>query len=108
MMLCLGAVYAYSVVRVHFERVFEGYGLKVSSTEMQLPFIVFLLLFALTMPLMGKYVKKHGPRRMALLGALLMGLAWVLASFAESPLTLVFMYGVIGGLGLASPITAQL
>lgn len=99
-MLCLGAVYAYSIIRVHIERVFEGYGLKVSSTEMQLPYIVFLLSFALIMPLMGKYIEKHGPRKITLLGAILVYLAWFSTSFAESPLALVFLYGVIGGLGV--------
>lgn len=99
-MLCLGAVYAYSVIRVHLERIFESYGLRVTSTEMQLPFIVFLLLFAFTMPVAGRYIEKYGPRKIALLGATLVGLAWILASFAESPLTLVFLYGVIGGFGV--------
>lgn len=111
MMICLGAIYTYSIIRVHLERVFEDQGLKVSSTEMQLPFITFLLLFAFTMPLMGKYIEKYGPRRMALLGAVLVGLAWFSASFAESPLSLTLLYGVIGGLGVGvaynCPITVS-
>ncbi|MDW8022462.1 MAG: OFA family MFS transporter [Nitrososphaerota archaeon] len=104
-MLCLGAIYAYSVVAVPLRKLFEaappeGYGLKVTSTEMQIPFIVFLLVFALTMPLMGKYIEKYGPKKIALLGAVFVGLGWFLASFATSPTTLVLLYGVIGGLGV--------
>ena len=104
-MLCLGAVYAYSVIAVPLRKVFEapppeGRGLKVTSTEMQVPFIVFLLVFAVTMPLMGRYIEKYGPRRMAILGAVFVGLGWFLASLASSPLALVFLYGVIGGLGV--------
>lgn len=104
-MLCLGAIYAYSVIAVPLRKVFEapppeGRGLKVTSTEMQVPFIVFLLVFAVTMPLMGKYIEKYGPRRMAILGAVFVGLGWFLASLASSPLALVFLYGVIGGLGV--------
>ncbi|MEM1586016.1 MAG: OFA family MFS transporter [Candidatus Bathyarchaeia archaeon] len=99
-MLCLGAVYAYSIIRVHLEKIFEGYGLKVSSTEMQLPYLTFLFLFALTMPLVGKYMERYGPRKIAFLGAILVSLAWFSASLAESPLMLVFLYGVIGGLGV--------
>ncbi|MEM2648023.1 MAG: MFS transporter, partial [Candidatus Bathyarchaeia archaeon] len=99
-MLCLGAVYAYSIIRVHLEKIFEGYGLKVSSTEMQLPYLTFLFLFALTMPLVGKYMERYGPRKIAVLGAILVSLAWFSASLAESPLMLVFLYGVIGGLGV--------
>jgi len=104
-MLCLGAIYAYSVIAVPLRKVFEapppeGHGLKVTSTEMQVPFIVFLLVFAVTMPLMGRYIEKYGPRRMAILGAVFVGLGWFLASLASSPLALVFLYGVIGGLGV--------
>ncbi|MEM3730713.1 MAG: OFA family MFS transporter [Candidatus Bathyarchaeia archaeon] len=104
-MLCLGAIYAYSVFAVPLKKVFEapppeGYGLKVTSTEMQIPFIVFLLVFALTMPLMGKYIEKYGPKKMSLLGAVFVGLGWFLASFATSPTALVFLYGLIGGLGV--------
>lgn len=99
-MICLGTVYAYSIVRIHFENIFREYSLKVSSTEMQLPYLVFLLLFALMMPFMGKYIEKYGPRKIAFLGAILVGLAWFLASFAASPLVLVLLYGVIGGIGV--------
>ncbi|MEM2589033.1 MAG: OFA family MFS transporter [Candidatus Bathyarchaeia archaeon] len=104
-MFCLGAIYAYSVISVPLKKIFEatppqGYGLKVSSTEMQIPFIVFLLLFALTMPLAGRYIEKYGPRKITLIGAVLVGLGWCLASFANSPLTLTFLYGVAGGLGV--------
>jgi len=104
-MLCLGAIYAYSVIAVPLRRVFEapppeGYGLKVTSTEMQIPFIVFLLIFSLTMPLMGRYIEKYGPKKVAILGAIFVGLGWFLASFANSPWILALLYGVIGGLGV--------
>lgn len=104
-MLCLGAIYAYSVISVPLRKVFEapppeGYGLKISSTEMQLPFIVFLLFFAVTMPVSGRYIEKYGPRRIALAGASMVGLGWFLASFAKSPQELIFLYGVTGGLGV--------
>ncbi|MEM0313293.1 MAG: OFA family MFS transporter [Candidatus Bathyarchaeia archaeon] len=104
-MLCLGAIYAYSIISVPLRKTFEapppnGYGLKISSTEMQLPFIVFLLLFAVTMPVTGKYIEKYGPRKVTLAGAFLVGLGWFLASFANSPMALIFLYGVVGGLGV--------
>jgi MFS family permease len=104
-MLCLGAIYAYSIISVPLKKVFEapppeGYGLKVTSTEMQVPFIVFLLVFALSMPLMGRYIEKYGPKKVTILGAVFVGLGWFLASFATSPWALVFLYGVIGGLGV--------
>jgi len=104
-MLCLGAIYAYSVIAVFLRRVFEspppeGYGLKVTSTEMQIPFIVFLLVFSLTMPLMGRYIERYGPKKVAILGAIFVGSGWISASFANSPWILALLYGVLGGLGV--------
>jgi MFS transporter, OFA family, oxalate/formate antiporter len=41
-----------------------GFGLTVSAIEMQLPYIVSLAMFAITMPLVGKYVETMGdPKR---------------------------------------------
>ncbi|MEM3130306.1 MAG: OFA family MFS transporter [Nitrososphaerota archaeon] len=99
--LCLGAIYAYSIIAVHLMKLFKNvYGLNVTATEIQLPFIVFLLVFSLTMPAMGKYIEKYGPRKITWLGAIFVSLGWFLASFANSPLNLVFLYGLIGGLGV--------
>lgn len=103
--ICLGAIYAYSIIQVPLKKLFEapppeGYGLKVTATEMQLPFSIFLAFFALTMPLMGKYIERYGPRKIAMLGGVIVGVGWFAASFATSPLALVFLYGVIGGLGV--------
>ncbi|MEM2209331.1 MAG: MFS transporter, partial [Nitrososphaerota archaeon] len=99
--LCLGAIYAYSIIAVHLMKLFKNvYGLNVTATEIQLPFIVFLLVFSLTMPMMGKYIEKYGPRKITWLGAIFVGLGWFLVSLASSSLSLVFLYGLIGGLGV--------
>jgi len=113
---CLGAIYSYSVIAVPLKRFFEtpppeGLGLKVSATEMQLPFIVFLLVFALVMPLTGRFIEKYGPRKVSVIGAIFVGLGWFLASLATSPIMLIFLYGVIGGIGVGiaynCPITVS-
>jgi len=100
MNLCLGSIYAYSVIQVQLRRHFEELGQRVSATEMQLPFIVFLILFALMMPLAGKYIEKYGPRKVAYIGAFLVSLGWFSASFANSPLQVTFLYGIFGGIGV--------
>lgn len=98
--LCLGAIYAYSVVRVPLNAYFKSLGLNPSAMDMTWPFIVFLLLFALTMPLAGPYIQKVGPKKVCMVGGALCGFGWIAASFATSPGMLALLYGVIGGIGV--------
>ncbi len=115
--LCLGAVYAYSVLSVPLKKIFTdpisagGFGLTVSAIEMQLPYIVSLAMFAITMPLVGKYIEKMGPRKVGMIGGVIVGLGWILASFATSPITLAVLYGAVAGVGVGvaygCPITTS-
>ncbi len=115
--LCLGAVYAYSILSVPLKKIFTdpvsagGFGLTVSAIEMQLPYIVSLAMFAITMPLVGKYVEKMGPRKVGMIGGVVVGLGWILASFATSPTTLAVLYGFVAGVGVGiaygCPITTS-
>ncbi len=104
--LCLGAVYAYSIISVPLKKIFTspvadgGYGLTVSAMEMSLPYIASLAFFALTMPLVGKYIEKYGPRKVGMLGGVIVGLGWILGSTATSPIMLMILYGVIAGIGV--------
>lgn len=98
--LCLGAIYAYSVFKGPLAKYFESLGDKPSDTAMLVPYIVFLAVFGLSMPLAGKPMEKYGPRTIAAIGGVLVGLGWFLASFATSPILLAILYGVIGGLGV--------
>ncbi len=61
--LCLGAIYAYGVVRVPLMAYFKTLGLTPTAMDMTWPFIVFLSFFALTMPLAGPYIQKYGAKK---------------------------------------------
>ena len=98
--LCLGAIYSYSILNVPLQKYFTTLGLTVTATTMQWPYIIFLLVFALSMPLVGRYMEIYGPRKITMIGGILTGLGWLLASIASSPLILAINYGVIGGLGV--------
>ncbi len=104
--LCLGSVYAYSILSVPLKKIFTdpvstgGFGLTVSAIEMQLPYIVSLATFALTMPLVGKYIESWGPRKVGMIGGVVVGLGWILASFATSPINLAILYGFVAGAGV--------
>lgn len=99
--LCLGSIYAWSVfvapLAAHFTATL---GREVTAGEVLLPFSVFLAFFAIAMPLTGKYLERYGPRTVTIVGGLLTGLGWLLASTATSVEMLYIVYGVIGGLGV--------
>ncbi len=99
--LCLGAIYAYGVVRVPIQKYFtDQFGLKPTAMDMTWPFITFLLLFALAMPLAGPYIQKMGPKKVGMIGGALVGIGWFAASYATSPYMLIPLYGIIGGIGV--------
>lgn len=93
--LCMGSVYAFSVFRKPLEAL---WGL--SATLSGLPFMVFLAVFAGAMALAGGLLETWGPRRVAIVGALLVGTGWLLAGFSPNIVALTAFYGVIAGAGV--------
>jgi len=73
---------------------------KVSSLEGNLPFMLFLAFFAITMFFGGKVMEKLGPKKLALVGSLIVGLGWGLSYFAQNIYMLMLTYGVIAGSGV--------
>ncbi|HOW55088.1 MAG TPA: hypothetical protein PLR60_10585, partial [Syntrophorhabdaceae bacterium] len=55
--LCLGAVYAYSVFKGPLEKLFNA-----TAKQGNMPFMVFIAVFALFTFLAGKFIDKLGPR----------------------------------------------
>jgi OFA family oxalate/formate antiporter-like MFS transporter len=99
--LCLGSVYAWSVfVQPLTEYFISGLGLSVTANEILLPFSLILAVFAITMPFTGPIIDRYGPRNVTILGGVLNGLGWILASFSSTVLMLSILYGVIGGIGV--------
>lgn len=73
---------------------------KVSSLESNLPFMLFLGFFSITMFFGGKMMAKLGPKRLALIGGVIVGLGWALSYFASNIFMLMLTYGVIAGSGV--------
>ncbi|MCX6689634.1 MAG: hypothetical protein NTZ39_08115 [Methanoregula sp.] len=91
--LCLGTIYSWSVFVAPLTNYFtKNLGQAVTANDILLPFSVFLAFFAIAMPLTGKYIEKYGPRNITILGGVLTGLGWLLASFATSVPMLYVMY----------------
>lgn len=95
MNVCLGAVYAYSIFLAPVRKNFE-----VSASMANLPFMVFLAFFAVTMFFGGRVMEKTGPRKMGIIGGVIVGLGWLLSSFAPNIWVLTLTYGVIAGSGV--------
>jgi MFS family permease len=99
--LCMGSIYAWSVFVEPLTDYFTGeLGQAVTANDILMPFSVFLLFFAMTMPFTGKIIDRYGPRNVTISGGVLTGLGWLLASFSSSVLMLSVLYGVIGGIGV--------
>ncbi|MBN2735105.1 MAG: OFA family MFS transporter [Methanomicrobiaceae archaeon] len=99
--LCLGSIYSWSVFVNPLTDYFTNtLGQTVSANEILMPFSVFLACFAITMPLAGKYVEEWGPRNTTIVGGMLTGTGWILASMTDSVGMLYIVYGIIGGIGV--------
>ncbi|PKN37280.1 MAG: MFS transporter [Deltaproteobacteria bacterium HGW-Deltaproteobacteria-2] len=95
MNVCLGAVYAYSIFLGPVKNAFNS-----SASLSILPFMVFLAFFAILMFFGGRLMEKMGPRNVAIIGGLIVGLGWLLSSFATNIWFLILTYGVIAGSGV--------
>nr|WP_272495670.1 OFA family MFS transporter [Bacillus pinisoli] len=96
--LSIGSAYAYSVYK---NPISEQLGW--SGTQVSLAFTLAIVFLGLAAAIGGKYVEKYGPRKSATVSAILFSLGHLGSGFAVSieslPLFL-FMYGVVGGIGL--------
>ncbi len=99
--LCLGTIYSWSVFVKPLTDYFTGVlGQTVTANEILMPFSVFLAFFAIAMPFTGRFIESLGPRNVTIIGGILTGLGWLLASTVTSVWMLYIVYGVIGGIGV--------
>src|SRR5438876_10787062 len=95
MQVALGAVYAWSVFRIPLTR---DYGWTVSQVTGAFELAILVLGFAAFLG--GLWMRRVGPRRVALLAAVFYGLGTVLAGLSHNLAMLYLTYGVIAGAGL--------
>ncbi len=94
--LALGAIYAWSVFTPELTK--EGW----SKSDTQWVFAVGLASFAVFMVYAGKKLKTWGPRNLAIIGGIILGLGYALAGIfgGTSFWALVLLIGLIGGAGI--------
>lgn len=94
-LLCLGNVYTWSVFRKPLEA-----ELGITATQSLLPYTVALVFYALMMPIAGFYIPRLGMRLVAAIGGIIVGLGYILSSFASGIGIMVLSYGVLAGTGV--------
>jgi OFA family oxalate/formate antiporter-like MFS transporter len=96
--LCLGAIYAWSA----FTKKLEAAPFGFSRTQTQEVFSLGLLSFAVVMALVaGNWQKKAGPRLVATVGGLVLGLGYVVAGLCGASFWGILLgVGLLGGAGI--------
>jgi OFA family oxalate/formate antiporter-like MFS transporter len=95
MQIAFGAVYAWSVFRIPLS---HAYGWTIAEVTAAFEIAIFIVGFAAFAG--GLWMKRSGPRPVALAAAVLYGLGTMLTGTAHSLGILYLTYGVIGGAGL--------
>ncbi len=96
--LVLGTIYAWS----YFQKPMMTYG-GWDNQKVSMIFSLAICFLGLSAAVGGILLPKHGPRKLAVLGAILYGLGWAIGGFALTTKNLPLLYlgfGVIGGIGL--------
>lgn len=96
--LSLGAVYIYSVFKTPLQQMFGW-----DKAGVALPAQIVLVAFALAVIFAGRVQDKIGPRRVATVGGIVLGLGLILASFSQKMGGLpwfVSTFSIIGGIGI--------
>jgi len=96
--LSLGAIYIYSVFKPALKEQFAGW----SPTDLALPSQLVLAFFALSMIFAGRIQDKVGPRKIATIGGVLLGLGLIVARFATGLPMFILGFSIIGGIGIGT------
>jgi len=101
MNLCLGTVYAWSVFRKPLQDLFSTPEVKITATQTLLPYMLFLAIFTVLMPISGRLLQRviH-PRVLSIIGSVLVAAGWILSRYVSDINYLYLTYGVIAGAGV--------
>jgi len=93
--LALGILYTWSVISGGIPQEWGW-----SQADKSLPYSICCLVFCLIMVPAGRLQDKFGPRSVAAIGGVLVGLGFILASMTTTPLGFVIGFGIFAGAGI--------
>lgn len=96
--ISLGAIYIYSVFKPALKEQFPGW----TPTDLALPSQLVLATFALSMIFAGRIQDKVGPRIIATIGGVLLGIGLIVAKFATGLGMFIFGFSILGGIGIGA------
>jgi OFA family oxalate/formate antiporter-like MFS transporter len=93
--LALGILYSWSVISKGVPAEWNW-----SESDKSWPYAIACLVFSIIMVPAGRMQDKIGPRIVASIGGLLVGIGFIIASQTTSPLGYMLGFGIIGGAGI--------
>jgi len=98
--LCLGAIYAWGTFATRLQNPDGPY--KFTETQTSIIFSVTLVVFAMVMILAGRLQDKYGPRKISLIGTVILSVGYILAGTVggASFVALLIFIGIMGGAGI--------
>ena len=97
--LCLGAIYAWGAFTGALQD--PNGPFQFTGTQTSWIFSAGLATFALVMVMAGRLQDKYGPRKIALIGGVVLGAGYIIASFTgTSFIMMLILIGVVGGAGI--------
>ena len=92
--LALGILYTWSVISKGIPEEWEW-----TQSDKSMPYAIACLIFSLVMVPAGRMQDKLGPRIVATIGGVLVGIGMIVASFTTSPMGYILGFGVLAGAG---------
>lgn len=93
--LALGILYTWSVIS---KRIPDEWGWN--EDDKSLPYMLACLVFSLIMVPAGRMQDKIGPRLVATIGGILVGVGFIIASMTTSPIAFAIGFGALAGAGI--------
>jgi len=93
--LALGILYTWSVISKSIPASWNW-----SEADKSWPYSIACIVFSIIMVLAGRLQDKIGPRIVAIIGGLLVGVGFIIASFSTSPLGYMIGFGLFAGAGI--------